>query len=68
MLLGPGEGQILCTVYFKVVDVKAYQMVKNDYLLLPQFFCFFSSSGTHQSHHLDGCQAIRINPSFIFAF
>ena len=29
---------------------------------------FFSSSERHQSHHLDGCQAIRINSSFIFAF
>ena len=30
--------------------------------------CFFSSSGTHQYHHLDGCQAIGINSSFIFPF
>ena len=28
----------------------------------------FSSSGTHWSHHLDGCQAIGIKSSFIFAF
>ena len=33
-------------------------------------FCvsFFSSLGTHQSRHLDGCQAIGINSFFIFAF
>ena len=29
---------------------------------------FFSSLESHQSHHLDGCQAIGINSSFIFAF
>ena len=29
---------------------------------------FFSSSGIHQSHHLDGCQAIGRSSSFIFAF
>ena len=28
----------------------------------------FSSSGIHQFHHLDGCQAMDINYSFIFAF
>ena len=28
----------------------------------------FSSSGTHQSHHLDGCQAMGGSSSFIFAF
>ena len=28
----------------------------------------FLSSGTHQSHHLDGYQATGINSSFIFAF
>ena len=33
--------------------------------LSPQFFClFFSSSGTHQSHHLEGRQAIGINSFF----
>ena len=29
---------------------------------------FFSSSGTHQFHHLDGYQVIDINSPFIFAF
>ena len=29
---------------------------------------FFSSSGIHQPHHLDECQVIGINSSFIFAF
>ena len=28
----------------------------------------FSPSGTHQSHHFDGCQAIGINSSFIWDF
>ena len=37
----PREGQILWTGHFEVVDVKTYQIVKNDYLLLPQFFCLF---------------------------
>ena len=32
------------------------------------FVSFFSSSETYQSHHLDGCQAVRINSSFILAF
>ena len=27
---------------------------------------FFSSSDTHQSHHLLGCHATGVNPSFIF--
>ena len=29
---------------------------------------FFSSSGIHQCHHLDGCQAIGRSSSFIYAF
>ena len=29
---------------------------------------FFLSSGTHQFHHLHGCQAMGINSSFIFTF
>ena len=29
---------------------------------------FFLSLGTHESHHLDGCQAIGRSSSFIFAF
>ena len=29
---------------------------------------FFSFSGTHQSHHIDGCQATRINSFFIETF
>ena len=30
--------------------------------------CFFSSSGTQQSHYLDGCEATRINSFLICAF
>ena len=44
-----------CAGHFKVVDVKMYQIVKNDYLLFPQFFLsLFLSSDMHQFHHLDG--------------
>ena len=42
---------------------------KQVYIYLHNFsVSFFSSSGTHQSHHLDGCQAMGKNSSFIFAF
>ena len=43
---------------------------KKSLCLSPHFFfiSFFSSSGTHQSQYLDGCQKIGKNSSFIQAF
>ena len=62
--LRPGEVKIYPKTVIFVSD-----NFKNNHLLLPQFYVsFFSSSETHQSHHLDGCQAACTNSSFISAF
>ena len=62
-----GPSQILWT-FQKKIFLSAHQTQKSP-CLSQKFFClFFSSSGTHQSHHLDGCQATRINVFLICAF
>ena len=47
--------------------VSGHQTQKNTYPENCSVSCF-SSSGMHQSHHLDGCQAMGKSSSFIEAF
>ena len=44
---------------FKKLSESTHQIQKKAYIYLHSFsVSSFSSSGTHQSHHLDGCQVI----------
>ena len=53
-------------VYFNIFLISAYQIIFKTTICY--FNHLFSSSDTHQSHHLDGYQAMGENSSFIFAF
>ena len=65
MLLRSGEGQILWTEknFCRSQDTEKFPVHAHNFSV-----SFFSSSEIHQSQYLDGCQAIGINSSFIFAF
>ena len=64
------NGIFICASFWIKKTFVSSQKIQKGPCSSPQYFClfFFWSSGTHQSHHLDGYQAIGINSSFIFAF